>query len=30
LTIHLEDIVDSDADTLKVWSTVPTLFSRLP
>jgi hypothetical protein len=30
LTIHLEEIVDSDTDTLKVWSTTPTQFSRLP
>lgn len=30
LTIHLEEIVDSDTDTLKVWSTTHTQFSKLP
>jgi len=30
LTIHLEEIVDSDVDTLKVWSTTVTQFSKLP
>jgi hypothetical protein len=30
LTIHLEEIVDSDTDTLKVWSTTRTQFSKLP
>jgi hypothetical protein len=30
LTIHLEDIVDSDSDLLKVWSTTSTQFSNLP
>jgi len=30
LTVHLQEIVDSDIGTLKVWSTTPTQFSRLP
>lgn len=30
LTIHLEEIVDSDTETLKVWNTTPTRFSKLP
>jgi len=30
MTTHLEDIVDSDTDTVKVWSTSATLFSKLP
>ncbi|RFU24208.1 hypothetical protein B7463_g12129, partial [Scytalidium lignicola] len=30
LTTHLEDIVDSDIDTVKVWSTTNTVFSKLP
>ncbi len=30
LTIHLEEIVDSETDTLKVWSTTRTKFSKLP
>jgi hypothetical protein len=30
LTTHLEDIVDSDHDTVKVWSTSDTMFSKLP
>jgi len=30
LTTHLEDIVDSDTDTVKVWSTSDTIFSKLP
>jgi len=30
LTTHLEDIVDSDTDTVKVWSTSNTQFSKLP
>lgn len=30
LTTHLEDIVDSDTDTVKVWSTSNTIFSKLP
>jgi len=30
LTTHLEDIVDSDTDTVKVWSTSRTKFSKLP
>jgi len=30
LSIHLEEIVDSDVDTLKVWSTTVTQFSELP
>jgi hypothetical protein len=30
LTIHLDEIVDSDTDTLKVWSTTRTQFSKLP
>jgi len=30
LTTHLEDIVDSDHDTVKVWSTSGTKFSKLP
>jgi len=30
LTTHLEDIVDSDVDTVKVWNTSNTQFSRLP
>jgi hypothetical protein len=29
LTIHLEEIVDSQTDTLKVWSTTRTKFSKL-
>jgi hypothetical protein len=29
LTIHLQDIVDSDSDTLRVWSTTRTQFSNL-
>jgi hypothetical protein len=30
MTAHLEDIVDSDTDTIKVWSTSDTRFSKLP
>jgi len=30
MTTHLEDIVDSDTDTVKVWSTSNTQFSKLP
>lgn len=30
MTTHLEDIVDSDTDTVKVWSTSNTIFSKLP
>ena len=30
LTTHLEDIIDSDTDTVKVWSTSNTAFSKLP
>jgi hypothetical protein len=30
LTTHLEDIVDSDTDIVKVWSTSNTIFSKLP
>ncbi|CAG8954179.1 hypothetical protein HYALB_00001294 [Hymenoscyphus albidus] len=30
LTTHLEDIVDSDDDTVQVWSTTNTQFSKLP
>jgi len=30
LTTHLEDIVDSDTDTVKVWNTSNTQFSKLP
>jgi len=30
LTTHLEDIIDSDVDTVKVWNTSTTLFSKLP
>jgi len=30
MTTHLEDIVDSDIDTVKVWSTSDTVFSKLP
>lgn len=30
LTTHLEDIVDTDVDTVKVWSTSNTMFSKLP
>ncbi|TAQ85827.1 hypothetical protein B7494_g5833 [Chlorociboria aeruginascens] len=30
LTTHLEDIVDSDTDTVQVWSTSATQFSMLP
>ena len=30
LTTHLEDIVDSDIDTVKVWNTSNTQFSKLP
>lgn len=30
LTTHLEDLVDSDHDTVKVWSTSNTAFSKLP
>lgn len=30
LTIHLEEIVDSEIDTLRVWSTTRTQFSKLP
>jgi hypothetical protein len=30
LTTHLEDIVDSDVDTVKVWSTSSTMISKVP
>jgi hypothetical protein len=30
MTTHLEDIVDSDIDTVKVWSTSDTKYSKLP
>ncbi len=30
LTTHLEDIVDSETDTVKVWSSSKTQFSKLP
>lgn len=30
LTTHLEDLVDSDHDTVKVWSTSSTAYSKLP
>ncbi|KAK2628876.1 hypothetical protein QTJ16_001979 [Diplocarpon rosae] len=30
LTTHLEDLVDSDDDTVKVWNTSNTQFSKLP
>jgi hypothetical protein len=30
LTTHLEDIVASDIDTVKVWNTSNTQFSKLP
>lgn len=30
LTTHLEDIVDSDTDTIQVWKTSETAFSKLP
>jgi hypothetical protein len=30
MTTHLEDIVDSDIDTVKVWSTSDTRYSKLP
>lgn len=30
MTTHLEDIVDSDIDTIKVWSTSDTKYSKLP
>ncbi|KAH8595176.1 hypothetical protein B0O99DRAFT_623397 [Bisporella sp. PMI_857] len=30
MTTHLEDIVDSDTDAVKVWSTANTVFSKLP
>jgi hypothetical protein len=30
LTTHLEDIVDSDVDTVKVWNTSNTQFSKIP
>ncbi|ATZ47310.1 Bcmog1 [Botrytis cinerea B05.10] len=30
MTTHLEDIVDSDLDTVKVWSITDTKFSKLP
>jgi len=30
LTTHLEDIVASDDDTVKVWNTSNTQFSKLP
>jgi len=30
MTTHLEDIVDSDDDVVKVWSTSNTIFSKLP
>jgi len=30
LTIHLEEIAQSDVDSLKIWSITPTIFSKLP
>lgn len=30
LTTHLEDLIDSDTDIVKVWSTSNTAFSKLP
>jgi len=30
MTTHLQDIVDSDTDTVKVWSITDTKFSKLP
>lgn len=30
MTTHLEELVGSDADTVKVWNTTETEFSRLP
>ncbi|APA14118.1 hypothetical protein SS1G_11041 [Sclerotinia sclerotiorum 1980 UF-70] len=30
MTTHLEDIVDSDLDTVKVWSITDTKFTKLP
>lgn len=30
MTMHLEDLVGSDADTVKVWNTTETQFSHLP
>ncbi|KAL2268462.1 hypothetical protein VTJ83DRAFT_3308 [Remersonia thermophila] len=30
LTVHLEDLVGDDADTVKVWNTTETEFSHLP
>jgi len=30
LTVHLEEVVDSETDTVKVWSTSATQFSKLP
>lgn len=30
MTTHLEDIVDSETDTVKVWSTSNTQFTKLP
>ncbi|ESZ96769.1 putative ran guanine nucleotide release factor [Sclerotinia borealis F-4128] len=30
MTAHLEDIVDSDLDSVKVWSITDTQFSKLP
>jgi len=30
MTTHLEDIVDSETDTVKVWTSSNTVFSRLP
>jgi len=30
MTTHLEDIVDSETDTVKVWTSSDTVFSRLP
>ena len=30
LTVHLEDLVGDDADSVKVWNTTETEFSHLP
>ncbi|KAH8881435.1 Mog1p/PsbP-like protein [Thozetella sp. PMI_491] len=30
MTMHLEDLVGTDAETVKVWNTTETEFSRLP
>jgi len=30
MTTHLEDIIDSEIDTVKVWKTTETKFSKVP